>query len=242
MVKKRKKTVDIVYLILALVFCFLGLNFMIIGATVFGTIHGKMKDAIEIEATITDISYMGGGANDSHNVYVSYEFEGQQYDYVRLNTYTSSMHEGDTITVYIDDNNPGEVIGTGWSEFIFLGVFGGIGLVFFAIGLIFVALIVKKNRKIKWLLENGQVIHGTVTEIVFNTCVNVNGRHPRVVYCSYQDPGTGMIYQFKSRNIYDSITNCIAIGDSIDIYVDPENYAKNYVDVDKPMERIVSYT
>ena len=118
----------------------------------------------------------------------------------------------------------------------------GIGLVFFAIGLIFVALIVKKNRKIKWLLENGQVIHGTVTEIVFNTCVNVNGRHPRVVYCSYQDPGTGMIYQFKSRNIYDSITNCIAIGDSIDIYVDPENYAKNYVDVDKPMERIVSYT
>lgn len=239
---KRKNSADLVFIILEMVFISIGISFMIIGTCMFLSMRGQKENATQIEATISKISYMGGGTNDSHNVYVSYEFEGRQYNDVSLNVYSSSMYEGETITVYIDNNNPGKVIGTEWSDILFLGVFGGIGLVFFTIGIAFVVVIAKKKSKAKWLLENGQVIHGTVTEIDFNPCVHVNGRHPRVVYCSYQDPGTGMIYQFKSRNIYDSITNCIAIGDSIDIYVDPDNYAKNYVDVDKPMERIVSYT
>lgn len=239
---KRKNSADLVFIILEMVFLSIGISFMITGTCMFLFMRGQMENATQIEATITDISYIGGGANNSHNVFVSYEFEGQQYDHVRLNVYTPSMHEGDTITVYVDNNNPDRVVGTESSPAMFFYIFGGTGLVFFTIGIVFVVVIAKKKSKTKWLLENGQVIHGTVTEIDFNPCVHVNGRHPRVVYCSYQDPGTGMIYQFKSRNIYDSITNCIAIGDSIDIYVDPDNYAKNYVDVDKPMERIVSYT
>lgn len=239
---KRKNSADLVFIILEMVFISIGISFMITGTCMFLFMRGQMENATQIEATITDISYIGGGANNSHNVFVSYEFEGQQYDHVRLNVYTPSMHEGDTITVYVDNNNPDRVVGTESSPAMFFYIFGGTGLVFFTIGIVFVVVIAKKKSKTKWLLENGRVIHGTVTNINVNFSVRVNGRHPRVVYCSYQDPGTGMIYQFKSRNIYEDQANCIAIGDSIDIYVDPENYAKNYVDVDKPMERIVSYT
>ena len=75
-----------------------------------------------------------GNIRTAHNVFVSYEYDGLQYEYVQLNFYNSSMHKGKIITIYCDKDNPAKIIGSPSSSWVSLILvpFGG---VFFAVGL-----------------------------------------------------------------------------------------------------------
>ncbi|MCR5417206.1 MAG: DUF3592 domain-containing protein [Pseudobutyrivibrio sp.] len=120
---------------------------------------------------------------------------------------------------------------------------GIVGATFIIAGIPFIIVphaIKKKNEN---LIANGRKLVGEVEEIGLNYQVMINGRHPYIVYAKYVDPTYGYIYKFKSGSVYFNPHDSYDIGDSIDIYVDPSNMKKHYVDVkDKLGDMVRDFT
>ena len=98
----------------------------------------NQPDRIETEAVITDFDRDGFP-------YVEYTVGGRSYE-TRLNYSSSTMREGDTVTVRYDSENPRDVQ-AGFSVFFILAcVFAGIGILFTALGVVFLCLAGKARR------------------------------------------------------------------------------------------------
>ena len=106
---KRKGNAASVDFILGLVFSIIGSVFVIV-AVFFAVFQVQFeKGAEETNAVITRIeSYRDGQGDSHHNVYISYEADGQTYEAV-LESYVSSWYEGKTIEVLVSRDNPREI-------------------------------------------------------------------------------------------------------------------------------------
>lgn len=116
-------------------------------------------------------------------------------------------------------------------------VFGGIGVVFLVIGLIFVGFTVRKRKTKAALLEQGYYIVGRVADIRPDYSVQVNGRNPYFLECHYEDPVTGKMHIFRSGNLFYRPDELL--GSDVRIYVDADDYAKYYVDIQALTENVV---
>ena len=65
-------------------------------------------------------------------------------------------------------------------------IFGGTGLFFFLIGVIFLILHYNNKSSLKKIVDNGYYIMAEISNIDMNYNVNVNGRCPYVIYARYQ--------------------------------------------------------
>ena len=134
----------------------LGILFLIVGIALFlGAVFAGLssqrffKHAVETEATIEKIEsytvynhkgYKKNRRRKEHNVYISYMTEdGVQYGEQKFGYYTSNMYEGQNITVYYDPENPEDVRSKAGTKLVFY-ICGGLGCLFFVLGLIFVSL------------------------------------------------------------------------------------------------------
>ncbi len=120
---------------------------------------------------------------------------------------------------------------------LFLLVFGGIGAVFLLLGVVFLALMFRRNAIQKAILAEGHHVMATVTGIMPNYNIRVNGRSPYVAECSYTDPDTGVVHLFRSRNIYFDPTS-ILMDAQVAVYLRPHDYRHYYVDVDAVLPEI----
>lgn len=134
------------------------------------------------------------------------------------------------ICVGIGVTDFGKNIGEDDNMMLFLYIFGGIGLLFFLIGLPFLITAIRKRNMMKRLLETGQQAEGIITDVVRNLQVTVNGRHPYKAECQVTDPVTGEIYLYSSGNIMKKID--YLIGRSVTVYYDPDDRRKYYVDIE----------
>ena len=113
---------------------------------------------------------------------------------------------------------------------LFLMIFGGIGLLFFIIGLPFLITSVKKMKNKKRLLESGVQTEGIIKDVVINRQITVNGRHPFKAECEVTDPVTGAVYLYSSENVMKKID--YLIGRSVTVYYDPNDPSIYYVDLE----------
>ncbi len=226
---KRKGNAASADFIIGLVFSIIGCVF-IITAVCFALFQKQFeKKAVETSAVITRIeSYRDGQGDSHHNVYISYEADGQTYE-SKLDTYVSNWYEGKTIDVLVNRDNPGEVraAATSW---LFVLIFGLLGLIFAVIGIIMSAVHVRKKKKEKWLRDNGRKIQAEVTG--GHVCYNytVNNRHPFQLECRYEDTGYGQVYLFSSGMTWLNPNNYI--GSYVDVYVDSSDMSRYFVDTD----------
>lgn len=71
-----------------------------------------------------------------YTVYVSYQYGGVEYQWVKLNYYHSGMHEGDGITVEIDTRSPDTVVSdAGFVSFMGIGFMAIGGVIFYFAGI-----------------------------------------------------------------------------------------------------------
>lgn len=201
------------------------------------------KKSEEITGTIAYIEKYYDSDHDRHfRVYVNYEYQGQEYKHVHLNSYSSSMYEGKEITLKVDPENPGRVK-TPHSDLFACIILGIMGVVFSLIGIIPTVSGIRKAAKKKELREKGRYIYATVERIGINRGYSVNGVHPFVVYCNYQDEYSGVLYKFKSDNLWTDPYPILQEGSSIRIYVDGQDYSNYHVDVESSLQgRVVDYT
>lgn len=109
-------------------------------------------------------------------------------------------------------------------------IFLPLGLCFLVVGILFILLHLRKNREILRLVSEGNYVMATIAEVSFNYSVTVNGRHPVRLECHYQDPTSGKMRVFMSKNIFGNLQELV--GTEIPVFVDRNDYSKYYVDVE----------
>lgn len=122
---------------------------------------------------------------------------------------------------------------------LFLLIFGGIGLLFFILGLIFLIVVAQKKARSDKLLNAGNYVMAEILEVALNYNVAVNRRHPYIVRCRYQDM-YGNVHIFKSRDLYFDPTDLFK-DQMVKVYVDGENYKRYYVDIDEVLPNVIEY-
>lgn len=104
----------------------------------------------EVTAVISDIQVERTMDDESHTVYVTYTYEGQLYEDVKLNSYSSSMHEGGEIDILCNKENPMQIKSASTTAFLarFTWMFAGTKLIMAVIVLgVSISGIIKSLRK-----------------------------------------------------------------------------------------------
>lgn len=198
--------------------------------------------AVQIYGEITKIESYRDSDDEVHNtVYVTYEYDGNIYKDVRINSYSSSMTKGKRISLYCDPNDPWRVRA---SSTLYFGpvTMAGTGLIFTVSGVgIFISMTVKGVKQ-KKLREKGKSIYATVEQIACNKKLSKNGAHPYVIYCTYRDRYTDVTYRFKSETLWYDPSAQFPVGSTIEVKVDEKDYSRNYVKVEKTDGKVIDYT
>lgn len=217
---------------------------LLAGAFFYGRYYISFKaGAEEVTGEITRIEeYYDSERELRHHVYVSYTYDGVDYDDVSIGSYSSSMYEGKEIELFCDKKNPGHIMRKSDGSFGVI-ILAGMGVVFALVGAIPLLVMIRKKSKNKEILEKGQVLHALVDSIEYNTNVAVNGAHPYVIFCSYRDEYKDITYRFKSENIWTDPFLVFQPGSDIEVYVEPGDYSKYYVNAQKMIEqKVVDFT
>ena len=220
---------------LKVIFAIVGFAFMIGG--LFWFMHQKsiVETGEVIKAVISNIdSYRDSDGDTEHHAYVDYSYGGEEYSKVKMSEYSSNMYEGKEIEVYINPDNPWEVTS---KSLVYLGpiIFGGIGAVFFVIAMAFVGFDTKKKNKIQKIIQNGTKVYGIVESGYEDRTYKVNGRSPYKFKCSYEDEYSGQKIICESGRVWEYPDNYI--GQQVTIYVDRNNKANYYVDLEELFSR-----
>lgn len=226
----------IFFLIMGLVFSGIGVGVIITGRQFVSRADKVSATIVDIEKYRTDDDYV------EYDVYVDYEYQGEAYTDVLLNSYSSGMYEGKTITVLVDPEDPYHV-DTQLGAVILGAIFAGIGMIFVLIGGIALLVRTRHKKKIVRLREEGRCLQATVESIDFNMYVTVNGAHPWIILCSYYDDSKDLTYRFKSDNLWTDPSAVYPVGSTVLVYVDAQDYSKYYVDAERNINaRVVDFT
>lgn len=218
---------------------------ILIIASICVTVSGMKfnETAVEITGTIANIeSYRDPDGDRHYQVYVDYDYQGQEFTDVPLHTYSSNMYEGKEIALKVDPENPGKVK-TLHSNMIIGIILVGMGAIFALVGIIPIVIGIRKAAKKKELMQQGRYIYATVERVDLNYNYAVNGSHPFVVYCNYQDEYSGVLYKFKSDNIWTDPYPILQQGSQIRVFVNGTDYSQYHVDVEGSLQgKVVDYT
>lgn len=114
---------------------------------------------------------------------------------------------------------------------IFLYVFGGMGAVFFLGGLSLLLLDVRRRALQRRAYEGGYYVMGKIVGVKTQKNVNMNGMHPVVVECRYEDPSSGDERICCSRYLYRNVEGQLK-SDEAPVYIDRMNENVAFVDID----------
>lgn len=236
---KKNRVVYVIFII----FCVVGTGLLIGGALCGWHFASFKAKAEEITGEITRIEeYYDSDYELKHSVYVSYNYDGIDYEDVSINFYSSSMYEGKEIGLLCDPEKP-YYVEERTSGTLVVAILAGIGIIFLLVGAIPLFVMAGKKRQNKELLLNGQVLYATVERIDYNLSVAVNGRHPFVIFCSYRDEYKDITYRFKSGSLWTDPSPVFSPGSTIKVYVKPTDYSKYYVDAEQVLEeKVVDFT
>lgn len=163
-----------------------------------------------------------------YDVYVTYTIDDTTYEHIKIDTSGLSATEGDIITLYYLPENPRDVRDKEYLEGLLPNIVI-IGLIVIAIGggnLLVNLLKANSERK---LMKSGIRISAEEICIDKNRKVKVKGRHPYIIYCRAYDPRIGEMREFASKNCYEKLKKYNIR--EVDIYLDPNNPKKHFVDV-----------
>lgn len=206
----------------------MGICFFAVGAILFAIGGAIAAINLSTQENRADVKGILLGTDGRSNTRVEYIYEGRTYE-AGLSEYSSSMHAGDEIALYVDKRNPEKVRTV---ELFYLPTFilCVVGAPFFILGFLFLFLYRRKEKRKQRLLQNGRKLYAEVTGGSVNFSYSVNGRHPYRLECRYTDETTGEVYFFGSYNVW--LDPDLYLGQQVAVYTDPADYSKYYVDVE----------
>lgn len=98
------------------------------------------------------------------------------------------------------------------------------GIIFFVLGLAFLAAVSRRRRDRAWLAENGRTIQAEIVGVQYDTRVRVNGRCPLVLQCQAVNPADGKVYVFESDSLWFDPTPFLDGQTTMPVLVAPDDY------------------
>lgn len=105
-----------------------------------------------------------------------------------------------------------------------LGLVAVPGIIFFVLGLAFLAAVSRRRRDRAWLAENGRTIQADIVGVQYDTRVRVNGRCPLVLQCQAKNTADGKVYVFESDSLWFDPTPFLDGRTTMPVLVDPDDY------------------
>ena len=127
----------------------------------------------------------------------------------------------------------------GLENWLFGAIFGGIGGLFFVLGVIFLVTEWNKKRMAERLIASGRYVWGEIVDVVADTSITINNRHPYIALVHYQD-GCGMIHQFRSRSLRISRSTAM-IGKKVKVYIEDNTYRHYHVELDGILPQVIEH-
>jgi len=138
---------------------------------------------------------------------------------------------GDIVTVQFDPADPTTAVtNTFWGRWLFVVIFGGVGLVICFGGTIPFFWRAKRRRGVRRLMQQGRPILTSYRGVEQNRLIEVNGRHPFYVITQWRNPVSYDLVQFRSPALWDDPT-MKASGRMITVVVDPDNLHRYVMDM-----------
>ncbi len=221
--------------LIGLIFAIAGIIVIIIGLIGYKSAKDFEETAVKTEGVVTDVdTHKERRGSRKHRktvtVYdltIEYEVGGQTYSTV-IDNGTNSRPVGSTFELLYDPLNPSDAREKSSSTVILItGILGGI---FTLAGTILFISNIKKSSSKKRLLTSGIMLKGVITNVTVDTSVRVNGRNPVKAECEVVDPQTGEKYLYSSDGVFNGLDSYI--GAQVDVYVDPDDRSKSYVDLE----------
>lgn len=130
--------------------------------------------------------------------------------------------------LYLPDNPSKGQIGTFghlWGGQLILWV---LAIVFITTGLLIDFFSKRDQRRMKKAERYSATVDAQVTEVLYNTGLEVNGRSPFQIRAQWHDEPNNKIYTFKSKNFWFDPSEFLH--DTIAVKADPTNYKKYWMD------------
>ena len=138
---------------------------------------------------------------------------------------------GERVTVLYDPGDVHDARIQGFSALWLLPtILGGLGAVFALVGGIILAVRAAGRRREAELRLHGRRVQARFQAVERNTSLEVNGNHPWRIVCQWQDPTTGLLHLFKSRNLWFDPTPYVKVQE-LTVFVDPRKPKRHFVDV-----------
>ena len=110
-----------------------------------------------------------------------------------------------------------------------LGLVAVPGILFFVLGLAFLAAVSRRRQDCAWLAENGRRIEADIIGVQYDTRVRVNVRCPLVIQCQAVNPANGKVYVFESDGIWFDPEPFLGERTTLPVLVDPDDYHRYQV-------------
>lgn len=119
---------------------------------------------------------------------------------------------------------------------IFIAVFGGIGGLFLLLGLIFLALDLRRRYLLRRAYESGNRVEAEILGIVEQQNVNMANGRPRMLEAAWTD-ANGVVHVYRSRYLYTNVEKLLK-SKTVPVYIDRYNENIGFVDVDAVLPEI----
>lgn len=217
-------------IILSIILAIIGVVFLLTSINLMIYNNKLKKENIKILATVTN--------SDFNNQFTTVSFFINEKEYNAIaQKYYSEVQIGDTIEIYYNKENPTQIL---------LESNNKNPAIYFVISVILLAIslsviIHKLNNLVdkETVKKTGKRVEAELEDIVYNTKITSNGKHPYYIICIWKNKVTGKTYRFKSDNLwYNPNEQFKKSGiEKVPVYIIPSNPNQYYVDIDSINEK-----
>ncbi|BAX81276.1 DUF3592 domain-containing protein [Labilibaculum antarcticum] len=228
----KKKTIKII----SYLFAGVGIIFLLFGMNGTWDNISFIKKSTETLGTVVDMKVKD--KTDSEGVSQTYYYPVVEYtdangaQHVLNSSMGSGRPEceiGEGIQVlYLPENPSDGKIGTFghmWGGMLIVWI---LAIVFIITGFLIEFFSKRDKRRKKKAERYSATVDAKVSEVIYNTSVEVNGRSPFQIHAQWHDEQSNKIYIFKSKNFWFDPSEFLH--DTIAVKADPANYKKYWMD------------
>ncbi|MBU0679302.1 MAG: DUF3592 domain-containing protein [Verrucomicrobia bacterium] len=216
-------------------FLLVGLLFLVVGCVLYVRTDEFLRDSAQADGVVRDLVLRRSSGTSSGTYYPVVEFttpNGETVEFVNsVGSQPPSYRKGEEVGVRYDVENPYKArIDSFVSNWLLVIIFGTMGSIFTVLAVLLLASAGKKAAEGQWLMNFGRVIMSEFQRVELNTSIKMNGKSPYRIITQWQDPGSGKVYVFQSRNIWFNPESYIQ-GKDIAVRIDPNNPKTYMVDI-----------
>ena len=222
--------------IFASIIAVLGIVFLAMGIFYINRDRAFYSTAVRIKADVVEsnVREERKGEDDITfaDVYIDYEYGGKEYKHIEVLKDSQEIYEvGEKLIVYVDPKEPTVALIKGWVNTRSGYKIAGIILLLIAAPLyaLDIWLVCRRNK----LKKHGYRVSAEITDVYQTNNIELLGKRPWVISCKVEAPMENRTYTFESGVVWNDLSKYFSEGEIIEVAVDPYNWKKYYVDLDK---------